>query len=98
MHGVGQAGDGVGKAGGGIHAHPQLAGDAAISVGHVYRRLLVAGVNEPEIVVSHDIQHRQHVVARQGKDVVDALQLQGLGDEVTTGDSGHVSSKFTFGF
>ena len=92
MHRVGKAGNGVGEAGRGVHADSQLTGNAAIGVGHMHRRLLVAGIDESEIVVGHDVQHRQHVVARQGKDVIDALQLQGLGNQVTSGDSGHVSS------
>ena len=55
----------------------------------MHRRLLVAGVDEAEILIGHHVQHRQHVVAGQGKDVIDALQLESAGNKVASGNSGH---------
>ena len=92
VHGVSQPRNSVGKAGRGIHTHPQLAGNAPPGVGHVDGRLFVAGVNKAKSAVGHHIQDRQHMVAGQGKDVVDALQLEGLGNQVAAGNAGHFPS------
>ncbi len=71
-------------------------GDAPPGVGHVHRRLLVAGVDESEALVVHHVHDGQDVVSRQGEDVVDALQPEGLSYEVTTSNAGHVILRIIF--
>ena len=56
------------------------------------RGLLVAGIDESKFLVGHHVQHRQHVIPGQGKYVIDALQLESLGDKVASGNSGHFAS------
>ena len=85
VHGVAEAGDSVGEARGGVHRDAWAAGNPAPRVGHVHRALLVAGVDEPEAHVVHDVEQRQDVVAGEGEHGVDARSPKRCADELTSG-------------
>ncbi len=97
MQGVGDARNGVCKTRRRVGANPQLAGDAAPRVGHVHRRLLMSGIDEPEILVYHHVQQGQNVIPRQREDIRDAFQFQGFANEMAAGNYGHNSSLFLAG-
>ena len=73
---VGQAGDRVGESRCRVHAHARLLGQTAPGVGHMHGSLLVARVDDAKILVRHDIQHRQDMIAGQGEDIFDAFELE----------------------
>ena len=85
VHGVAETGDGVGETRGGVHRDAGAVGNPAPRVGHVHRALLVAGVDEPEAHVVHDVEHRQDVVAGEGEYRVDARSTKRRSDELTSG-------------
>ena len=86
VQGMGQAGDGVGKARRGVHADAGPPCYPPPGVGHVDGCLLVTGVQEAEVHVVQDVQGGQDVVAGQGEDVGDPLLLQGPPDEMAARD------------
>lgn len=57
-------------------AHPEPPRDPPPGVGHVYRRLLVAAVDQPEALVGQQIEQRQDVVSREREDRVDPFLPQ----------------------
>ena len=85
--GVGDTGDGVGRAGaGGDDRAAGLAGDPGVAVGGVRGDLLVADVDDVDALVDAAVVDVDDVAAAEGEDHVDPLGLERLGDQVTTGD------------
>ena len=85
-HGVEQAGERVGVAGGGYSDNAEGPGHAGPSLRHVDRGLLVAAVDEPEAFVVEHVEEGEDVVARDGKDGVDALDPEGFRDDLGSVD------------
>ena len=68
------------------HHAAELAGLAGIAVGGMGRRLLVADIDDPDALVEAAVIDIDDVAAAQGEDGVDALALEGLGDELSARD------------
>ncbi len=82
--GVGHAGHRVGHARSrGDHRHAGTSGRARPSVGHMRRRLLVAGVDDAEVMSEAGIEDRVQMAAVQGKDLAHAFALQGPDHHLT---------------
>ena len=81
------AGDRVGapRAGRGHHAS-EAAGLARVAIRRVRRDLLMAHIDDLDALVDASVVDVDDVAAAQREDGIDALALQGAGDEVTTGD------------
>ncbi len=74
--GVDHPGEGVGETGaGGDQAHPGLAREDGPGVGHHHRGLLVAHVDDPDVVVQAPVEDGRDVSAREGEDGVYALDV-----------------------
>jgi hypothetical protein len=85
--GVGDSGDGVGRPrAGGDDRAAGLAGDARVAVGGMGGHLLVPYVDDLDALVDAAVVDVDDVAAAQCVDAVDALGLEGLGDEMTAGD------------
>src|SRR4051812_48803573 len=85
--GVGDAGDGVGRARAGGHDRAAgLSGHARVGVGGMSGDLLVADVDDLDALVDAAVVDVDDVAATEGVDDVDPLCLQGLGDQVATRD------------
>jgi hypothetical protein len=52
----------------------------------MHSRLLVSRIHKPEAHVIHVVHYRQNVVARNAKDILDALKLQGLANQLASAD------------
>ncbi len=91
--GVGQAGDGVGRAGAGGHEkHADLAARSRESLGGMGRALLVAHQHMLDmILMEQGVVNRQDGAAGIAEDRLDALILQGAHDHFRAGQQiGHV--------
>jgi hypothetical protein len=51
--------------------------------------LLVARIDDAEVLIRHDIQDRQDMIAGQAKDIFHALELERFANEMTSRDSRH---------
>ena len=89
VHGVGEAGNRVGKPRSGVHAYAGLLGDPAPRIRHVHRRLLMARVVDLEILIRHHVEHRQDMIAGQGEYISYAFELERFTDQMTPRDSRH---------
>ena len=89
----GDAGYRVGatRAGGGDD-DAELAGLAGVAVGGVGGGLLVADVDDADAFVDAAVVDVDDVAAAQGEDRVDALGLEGLGDQMAAGYHGAVTA------
>ena len=92
MHRVGEAGNRIGEARRCVHANTGLLGDPAPGVRHVHRGLLVAGIDNAEILIRHHVQNRQDMIAGQAENIFHALELERFANEMTSGGSRHGSS------
>jgi hypothetical protein len=84
---VGQAGDGVGRAGAGGDQHDAgLAGGARIALGGMHRALFVAHEDVADVVLLKDLViDRKHGAAGIAEYDLDALILQGLDHHLRAG-------------
>ena len=92
MHRVGEAGNRVGEARRRVHANSRLLGDPAPGIGHVNGGLLMTRIDDAEVLVRHDVEQRQDVIAGQAENIFHAFELERLADEMTSCDSCHGSS------
>ncbi len=91
--GGGDAGYRVGAArAGGGDDDTELAGLAGVTVGGVGGGLLVADVDDTDPFVDAAVVNVDDVAATQGEDRVDALGLEGLGDQMAAGYHGAVAA------
>ena len=80
-------GDGVGRPRAGGHdGAARFSGHPRVAVGGVRRHLLVPDVDDLDALIGAAVVDVDDVAAAEGEDDVDALVLQGLRHEVTTGD------------
>ena len=90
--GVIEPGDHVGRAGtAGGQAHAGLSGELGVGRGHERRHLLVANLDEVELVAGflQTLQHAVDAVAGVTEDRVDPPSFQALDEEFTDGLLGH---------
>ena len=66
----------------GGHAHPGLAGEAAVRSGHETRRLLVPGENDANARIAKRLEQVQVLLAGDGEDKFHALGLEGLYEKI----------------
>ena len=53
----------------------------------MHRALFVPSIDEPKILIGHDIQSRENMVSGKRENGVHALVLEGLGQEMAAGNS-----------
>ena len=75
--------------GGMRHADSWLFGDPAPGIRHVNGRLLVARIDDAEILIDHCVEQWQDMIARQAKDIFYPLELERFADQMTSGGSRH---------
>ena len=80
----------VGDAGaGGDNRHAAAAGGPRPAFGGVAGDLLVADIDNLDLLVQAGVEDRLHVAAAEGEDRVDAFMLDGAGDEVASVNQSH---------
>src|SRR6266536_2249242 len=89
VHGIGEAGNRVGEARRGVHANAGLLGYSTPGIGHVYRGLLMTRIDDAEVLIRHDVEDRQNMIAGQAEDIFHALELERLTNKMTACDSRH---------
>ena len=89
VHGIREPRNGVGEAGSRIHANTRRLGDPAPGIRHMYRRLLMAGVDDAEVLVRHHVKGRQNMITGQAENIAHAFELERFADKVTSRDSRH---------
>ena len=85
VHGVCQAGNGVGVSRGGGQHHPRPSQQSGVCVCHVNGSLLVPSVDHPDRFVDHHVEQVEDVIASDAEDGVDSLGLEGIDQQVTAG-------------
>jgi hypothetical protein len=58
----------------------------------MHSRLFMASVVNFEILIRHNVEDREDMIARQCKNIPHALELERFTDQMTSRDSGHSPS------
>jgi dTDP-4-amino-4,6-dideoxygalactose transaminase len=80
---------GVDEARSRIHTNARRLGDPTPGVCHAHGGLLIARVEDAEILVRHNVERRQDVVTGQAENIAHTFVLERLANQLTSGNSSH---------